>query len=189
MTMTGAQTLHGAVLILASDGTEESELAGPRDMLRAAGYDALIASPGKAVVAATVLDAPGRRFAADLALEEAARADAATPFAGLLLPGGLVNPDRLRREAAAVDLVRAFMAGRRPVAAICHGPWLLAEAGVLTGRHVTSWPAIRRDLEHAGAHWSDAPVVVDDRLVTSRMPDDVPAFAQALLDLLRATKN
>jgi protease I len=110
---------------------------------------------------------------------EDARAD---DYDGLLLPGGVMNPDKLRSYPAAVAFVKAFFDASKPVAAICHGPWTLIDAEVVRGRTVTSWPSLRKDLENAGAHWVDREVVVDGELVTSRKPDDIPAFNEKMLE-------
>ena len=123
----------------------------------------------------------GRKVKVECALEDADEAD----FSALVLPGGQINPDILRMEEKAVRLVQDFCDADKPVAAICHGPWLLAEADVIDGRQVTSWPSIRTDLENAGADVEDAEVVVDGNLITSRMPDDIPAFTKALIAALR----
>ena len=116
----------------------------------------------------------------DVVLSQANHAD----YDALVLPGGVINPDKLRMEPAAVDFVRAFDHARKPLAAICHGPWLLAEAGTAKGRAVTSWASIRTDLENAGGLWRDEEVVRDGHVITSRKPDDIPAFSQAVIDAL-----
>ena len=172
------------VLILASDGFEEDELFVPLDRLRAAGCEVTIAAPSKGSIQATVLDAPGRSIDTDIAIAavDAARYDA------LLLPGGLINPDRLRTDAAAIAIVRAFVGALKPVGAICHGPWLLVEADALRGRRATGWRSIRTDLRNAGAIVvDDAAVVVDGAIVTAVGPGDSLAFADALLGLLAST--
>ena len=120
----------------------------------------------------------------DLTLDEAEQAD----FDALLLPGGQINPDKLRMEEKAVQLVREFCDAGKPVAAICHGPWLLAEADVIEGKTVTSWPSIRTDLSNAGANVVDQEVVQDGQLITSRKPDDIPAFSEALIKALEKQK-
>ncbi len=170
------------VLIIATDGFEESELFGPRDILRAAGIEVRLAAPTSSPIQATVMDDPGRTIRPDLVIA-AARAE---DFDALLLPGGVRNPDSLRTDQAAIALIRAFAAAGKPVAAICHGPWLLVEADLLRGRRATCWPSIRTDLANAGALLADEAAVTDGNLVTSRKPDDVPAFTAALIALLAA---
>jgi protease I len=168
------------VLIVATDGFEESELFGPREILLGRAADVVLASPDLKPIQATVHDDPGKTIRPDITMEQARVED----FDALILPGGVRNPDHLRTNKAAVDLVRAFVEEGKPVAAICHGPWLLVEADVLRGRTATSWPSIRTDLRNAGANVIDEPAVIDGNLVTSRKPDDVPAFTQALISLI-----
>ena len=168
------------VLIMATDRFEESELFGPRERLLAAGARVSLASLEKRPIQATVHDEPGKTIAPDMTLGEVDAAD----YDALLLPGGVGNPDRLRMEPEAVAIVREFDAAKKPVAAICHGPWLLAEADIVRGRTVTSWPSIRTDLKNAGATVVDEEAVTDGNLITSRNPDDVPAFTDALIDAL-----
>lgn len=172
------------VLIVASDGFEESELFGPREILLRRGSKVILASPDLKPIQATVHDDPGKTIRPDLTVEEAKAED----FDALILPGGVRNPDHLRTNKAAVDLVRAFVGQGKPVAAICHGPWLLVEADVLRGRTATSWPSIRTDLRNAGANVIDEPAVTDGNIVTSRKPDDVPAFTDALIHLVEQTQ-
>ena len=165
------------VLIMATNRFEESELFGPRDILLGKGAEVTLASLDMEEIEATVHDVPGKRIAPDLTFAEA---DAAK-FDALLLPGGVGNPDRLRTDAAAIALIKAFDAAGKPIGAICHAPWLLAEADVLRGRRATSWPSIRTDIRNAGAKVVDEAAVTDGHLVTSRKPDDVPAFTAALI--------
>jgi len=120
----------------------------------------------------------GDSFKVDVALDDASPSD----YDALLLPGGVMNPDHLRQDTQAVSFVRDFFAAHKPVAAICHGPWMLAEADVIDGRKVTSWPSIRTDLKNAGAEWVDQEVVTDQGLVTSRKPDDIPAFNRKMVE-------
>jgi protease I len=122
-------------------------------------------------------DDKGDRFTVDRVLSECSAAD----FDALVLPGGVANPDRLRTEPAAVKLVRDFMESDKPVAAICHGPWLLVEAGAVKGRTITSWPSLKTDIRNAGGEWVDKPVQVDQKLITSRKPADLPAFCQRIV--------
>ena len=170
------------VLIMATDRFEESELFGPRDILLERGAKVTLASIDRAEIQATVHDEPGRTIAPELTIAEADEGD----YDALLLPGGVGNPDRLRTEAKAIDLIRAFDAAGKPVAAICHGPWLLVEADIVRGKTVTSWPSIRTDLRNAGGEVIDKAAVTDGHLVTSRNPDDVPAFTEALVAAIEA---
>jgi protease I len=170
------------VLIMATDGFEESELFGPREILKRNGVQVLLASPRMAPIQATVRDDPGRTVCPDLLIADARVEE----FDALVLPGGVINPDQLRADAGAVALIRAFAAQGKPVAAICHGPWLLVEADLLRGRRATAWPSIRTDLRNAGAQLVDEPAVVDGNIVTSRSPEDIEAFTAALMALLEA---
>ena len=168
------------VLIVATDGFEESELFGPREILLGRSAEVVLASPDLAPIQATVHDDPGKTIRPDITVEQARVED----FDALILPGGVRNPDHLRTNETVVNLVRAFAGQGKPVAAICHGPWLLVEADVLRGRTATSWPSIRTDLRNAGANVIDEAAVTDGNLVTSRKPDDVPAFTEALIGLI-----
>lgn len=168
------------VLIMATDGFEESELFGPRDLLLSEGAEVILASPGRSPIQATVMDDPGKTIRPDLTIAEAQAGD----YDALILPGGVRNPDSLRQEREAVDLIQAFCAARKPVAAICHGPWLLVEADVVRGRTVACWPSIATDLRNAGAAVVDEAAVVDGNIVTSRRPGDVPQFTEALIRLM-----
>ena len=170
------------ILIVSTDGFEESELFGPREILLGRGAEVVLASPDLNPIQATVHDDPGKTIRPDMTVDQVRAED----FDALILPGGVRNPDHLRTNKAAVDLVRAFAEQGRPVAAICHGPWLLVEADVLRGRTATSWPSIRTDLRNAGANVIDEAAVTDGNLVTSRKPDDVPAFTEALIKLVEA---
>lgn len=165
------------VLIMASNGFEQDELFVPLERLRKAGCEVRLAAPSLEPIRATVMDDPGRWITPDLTIAEADVAG----WNALLLPGGLINPDHLRTNTAAVSLVRAFLDGDKAVGAICHGPWLLIEAEGVSGRHVTGWHSIRTDLRNAGGRVSDGPVVCDGRLVTAVGPQDSAAFADALL--------
>ncbi len=168
------------IMILATNGFEQSELEKPRQSLLDAGYEVIVVSPESGEITGWDDKNWGRKVKVDMSLDNASEGD----FDALLLPGGQINPDILRMEQKAVQLVRDFCESGKPVAAICHGPWLLAEADVLDGRTVTSWPSIRTDLENAGADVVDQAVAVDGNLITSRKPDDIPAFTQALIDAL-----
>ena len=171
------------VLIMATNRFEESELFGPRDILLGEGATVTLASLDRGEIMATVHDDPGRTIAPDLTIAEARVDD----YDALLLPGGVGNPDRLRSDEGAVALIRDFDAAKKPIGAICHAPWLLAEADVLRGRRVTSWPSIRTDIRNAGAEVVDEAAVTDRHIVTSRNPGDVPAFTAALIAAIEAS--
>lgn len=175
---------NAKVLIVATDGFEESELFGPRQTLIERGADVRLASPSLSPIQATVHDDPGRTIRPDLTIEQA-RAD---DFDALILPGGVRNPDTLRMNQPAIALIRAFADAGKPIAAICHGPWLLVEADLVRGRTATSWPSIRTDLRNAGAKVVDEPAVTDGNIITSREPDDVPAFTEALIRLIEGSR-
>ena len=168
------------VLIVATDGFEEWELFGPLQILRERGAEVVLASPKLDPIQATVHDDPGKTIRPDLTVEQANADD----FDALILPGGVRNPDALRTNARAIQLISEFASQGKPVAAICHGPWLLVEADLLRGRTATSWPSIRTDLRNAGATVVDEAVAVDGNIVTSRKPDDVDAFTSALVELV-----
>jgi protease I len=170
------------VLIVASDGFVEWELFGPRQILAKRGAEVVLAAPTGDPIQATVHDDPGKTIRPDLTIPEANADD----FDALILPGGVRNPDHLRTNAEAIQLIRDFAAQGKPVAAICHGPWLLVEADLLRGRTATSWPSIRTDLRNAGARVVDEAVIVDGNIVTSRKPDDVEAFTGAVIDLIES---
>jgi protease I len=168
------------VLIMATDRFEESELFGPRERLMERGADVKLASPDLDEIMATVHDEPGKRIKPDLTIRDSRAAD----FDALILPGGVGNPDKLRTHEDAIGLIREFASAGKPVAAICHGPWLLVEADLLRGRKATSWKSIRTDLRNAGAEVVDEEVVIDDNIITSRKPDDVPAFTDAVIEAI-----
>lgn len=168
------------VLIMATDGFEQSELEEPKELLEDAGYEVLVASPEEGSIQGWDEDDWGDDVDVDLSVDEANADD----FDALLLPGGQINPDKLRMDPQAVQLVRDFVDAGKPVAAICHGPWLLVEADAVRGKRVTSWPSVRTDLKNAGADVVHEEAVVDGQLVTSRKPDDIPAFVKALQGLL-----
>ncbi|MEO5640427.1 MAG: type 1 glutamine amidotransferase domain-containing protein [Sphingomicrobium sp.] len=168
------------ILIIATDGFEESELFGPRAILLGKGARVTLASLDLKPIQATVHDDPGKTIRPDLVIREARAAD----YDAMILPGGVRNPDTLRLNGEAIALIKAFAAADKPVAAICHGPWLLVEADLVRGRRVTSWPSIRTDLRNAGAEVVDEAAVTDEPLVTSRNPDDVAAFTEALIALI-----
>jgi len=168
------------VLIVATDGFEEWELFGPKQILEQRGAEVALASLKTDPIQATVHDDPGRTIRPDLTVEQAIAED----FDALILPGGVRNPDTLRLHANVIDLIRDFDRQGKPVAAICHGPWLLVEADLLRGRRATSWPSIRTDLRNAGANVVDEAAVVDGNIITSRKPDDVEEFTAAVIDLV-----
>lgn len=170
------------VAIMATDGVEEVELTAPMDALKGAGADVSIVAPAPGSIQAMNKDVePGRKIPVDAALG-GIQPDT---FDGLVLPGGTTNPDKLRLLPDAVAFVRHFVEAGKPIAAICHGPWTLIEAGAVKGKRLTSWPSLQTDLRNAGAAaWVDQDVIVDGQLVTSRKPDDLPAFCRELLNLL-----
>ncbi|MEC3951300.1 type 1 glutamine amidotransferase domain-containing protein [Sphingobium sp. HWE2-09] len=163
------------ILIVATDGFEQSELFDPRQALIDAGAEVVLASPDTKPIQGMQHDEKGDTITPEITLDAVKIAE----YDGLILPGGVANPDTLRTNDKAVEIVRAFVESGKPVAAICHGPWLLVEAGVVSGRTVTSWPSVRTDLSNAGATVVDQAVVVDGNLITSRKPDDIPAFVDA----------
>lgn len=170
------------VAILAADGVERVELEQPREALTSNGARTDLVSIHQGRIAARDHDLdPAGEFPVDVLVREVSVGD----YDALVLPGGTVNPDKLRTDQGAVDFVRAFVESGKPVAAICHGPWTLVEAGVVAGRTVTSYPSIRTYLRNAGATVVDRAVAVDGNLITSRNPDDLPAFCATLVDVLR----
>ncbi len=170
------------VLIIATDGFEQSELFEPRRALLEAGVRVTLASNKSDPIQGMKHHEKGDTIRPDASIRDVDPAD----YDALVIPGGVANPDMMRTEADALRIVRDFFAADKPVAAICHGPWLLAEADVVDGRLMTSWPSIRTDLRNAGAEVVDREVVVDGRLITSRKPDDIPAFNKALLEMIEA---
>ncbi|HIX00128.1 MAG TPA: type 1 glutamine amidotransferase [Candidatus Nesterenkonia stercoripullorum] len=180
-----AETLQGKrVAILSADGVERVELEQPREALERAGAQTEVLSihDGEIKARENDLDEAGT-FTVDGLVADASVGD----YDALLLPGGTVNPDQLRVDKDAVSFVRDFVESGKPVAAICHGPWTLIEAGVATGRTLTSFPSIRTDLRNAGANVVDQEVVVDKNLITSRSPEDLPAFSEAIVSQLAGT--
>lgn len=178
------------VAILATDGVEEVELTEPREALERAGARTMLVAPSSAHPSDASAGTPKRAIRAwqhdhwgseipiDVSLEDARAGD----FDALMLPGGVMNPDRLRMDARAVEFVRAFFIAAKPVAAICHAPWMLVEADVVRGRTLTSWPSLRTDVRNAGGDWVDREVVTDEGLVTSRKPDDIPSFNRKMIE-------
>ena len=165
--------------LVANEGVEQVELTEPWRAVEEAGGRPMLIAPDadKKVQAFNHLD-KADTFAVDMAISEANPAE----FDGLMLPGGVANPDQLRTFPEAVQFVKGFFDAKKPVAAICHGPWTLVEAGVLKGRTITSWPSLQTDVRNAGGNWVDEEVVVDDGIVTSRKPDDIPAFNKKMIE-------
>ena len=180
MEQVASKPLQGKrVAMLMTDGVEQIEYTSPRSFLEEQGATVVLLSPksaGDEVQGFNHLQ-PADRFKVDMNVADAKPAD----FDGLVLPGGVANPDQLRMSKEAIAFIRDFDAQDKMVAAICHGPWTLIDAGIATGKHLTSWPSLKRDLTNAGAEWSDEQVVLDARLITSRKPDDLPAFNDMLL--------
>lgn len=173
------QKLNGCrVAILATDGFEQSELFEPRKALLDAGADVKVVSPKDGEIKGWKHADWGEKCKVDLSLEDAEAAE----FDALMLPGGVMNPDKLRMNEKAIEFIRGFTMKEKPIAAICHGPWTLIDAGYVTGKKMTSWPSLRADLSNAGAKWVDEEVVVDHGLVTSRKPDDLPAFNRRMIE-------
>ena len=168
------------ILIVATDGFEEWELFGPREILQKRGAEVVLASLKLDTIQATVHDDPGKTIRPDLTIDDASADD----FDALILPGGVRNPDHLRIHGNVIELIKAFNRQGKPIGAICHGPWLLVEADLLRGRTATSWPSIRTDLKNAGATVVDDAAVTDGNIVTSRNPDDVEVFTNAIIDLI-----
>lgn len=182
--MTTQQPLSGRrIAVLATDGFEQSELKEPKRLLEEAGATVHVIAPGGAseIKGWDVKDW-GDSVKVDAPLDNADAND----YDALVLPGGVINPDKLRLEDKAIALVKAFNAASKPIAAICHGPWTLINAELVEGRKMTSWPSLRTDLENAGAQWEDSEVVHDGNLITSRKPDDIPAFTKTLISAIAA---
>lgn len=174
------ETLNGKrVAILATNGFEQAELEKPRQALHEAGAQTVIVSPEKGKIRGWDMKEWGREVEVDASLDAADVND----FDALQLPGGVMNPDHLRMNPKAVEFVKQFFESGKPVAAICHAPWMLVEADVVAGVTPTSWPSLRTDLQNAAANWVDQEVVRDGNLVTSRKPDDIPAFNREMIAL------
>lgn len=170
------------VAILATNGFEQSELMEPLERLKDAGFSVQVVSPKGPQIRAWKDKDWGDSVDVDAVLSSVSPND----YHALVLPGGVINPDALRTDAAAIEFIKGFDAAGKPLAAICHGPWLLVEAGAAKGREVTSWASVKTDLTNAGARWRDAEVVVDGHIITSRKPDDLPAFCRAIVDAVNA---
>ncbi len=175
-----AQLTGRKVAFLATDGVEEVELTAPWNALKAAGADVVLLSDKTGEIQAVNHREKGQRFPVDREVSNAQ----AQEFDALVLPGGVANPDKLRTNKDAVRFVREFMEADKPVAAVCHGPWLLVEADAVRGRTLTSWPSLQTDIKNAGGAWVDKQVQLDQKLLTSRKPDDLPAFCAQLVSLL-----
>lgn len=173
------QPLAGkTIAFLATNGVEQIELTQPWQAIKDAGGDVQLVSLEKGQIQGVNHDEKADSFAVDKTVNNVQAAD----YDALVLPGGVFNPDALRVERKAVEFVRDFFKQSKPVAAICHGPWMLVEADVVRGRKVTSWPSLKTDLENAGAEWVDEECVCDQGLVTSRNPDDLPAFCDKAIE-------
>ncbi len=170
------------IAIVATDGFEQSKLFEPRKTLLAAGAEVDIVAPQGGSIQGVSHGKKGKTIAVDREIDTAKPED----YAALVLPGGVANPDKLRTDARVVDFVRAFVDAHKPIAAICHGPWTLIEAGGVKGHKTTSWPSLKTDLQNAGAEWVDQEVVVENGLITSRKPDDLPAFCRAIIAEFKA---
>jgi protease I len=169
------------VAILVENGFEQVEMTGPREALEQAGAGTDLISPVKGKVKGWAHTKWGDEFEVDVQLSDANPDD----YDALLLPGGVMNPDKLRLHPDAIEFVRRFVDEGKPIAAICHGPWMLINAGAARGRTMTSWPSLQADLSNAGANWVDQEVVVDNGIVTSRKPDDIPAFNRKMIEEFR----
>jgi len=173
------------VAMLVADGFEQVELTEPRKALEDAGADPRIVSPAQGRVKGWNMKDWGDTFPVDVPLDQANAGD----YDALVLPGGVMNPDKLRMNPKAVAFVRAFFEAAKPIAAICHGPWTLINAGAVEGRRMTSYPSLEADLRNAGANWVDQEVVVDNGLVTSRNPHDLPAFNRKMVEEFHEGKH
>lgn len=173
------------VAVLVDDGFEQIELLEPRKALNQAGAETSIVSPKNDRVRGWNFTEWGDELSVDVALDRARPQD----FDALLLPGGVINPDALRIQPKAIDFIKAFFDAGKPVASICHGPWTIIEAGAARGRRIASWPSLKTDLKNAGAEWVDHEVVVDGNLVTSRKPDDIPAFNREMIGLFSRVRT
>ncbi len=165
------------VLFIATDGVEQVELTEPWNALKAEGAELTLASPEPGKIQAVRKMEKGDNFPVDRTLEQVNASD----FDALVLPGGVANPDTLRMDKRAVAIVREFFEADKPIAAICHAPWLLVEADAVRGRTLTSWPSLQTDIRNAGGTWVDKQVQVDQKLITSRKPDDLPAFCKRIV--------
>ena len=180
-----AENLRGKrVAILATDGFEQVELTEPKKALDEAGATTEVVSPKGGAIKGWKFKEWGDSVKVDRTLDEAKARD----YDALVLPGGVISPDHLRTEPKAVEFVKDFVSSGKTIAAICHGPWMLVEAGVVKGKTMTSWPSIRTDLRNAGANVVDQEVVTDGQFITSRKPDDLPAFSHTIIERLSGVK-
>lgn len=176
-----ASNLKGKkIAILATDGFEQVELTEPRKALDEAGAATVVIAPKSGEIRGWHTKQWGETVKVDKTVENANPND----YDALVLPGGVMNPDHLRMNAGAVNFVRQFIASGKPIGAICHGPWMLIEAGAVKGKTITSWPSLKTDLKNAGANWVDQEVAMDGTFITSRKPDDIPAFSRAIIDIV-----
>ena len=182
--MSEQKKLNGRrIAIIATDGFEQSELMEPQRLLSEAGATVEVIAPGdSSEIKGWDSGDWGKSVKVDKSVDEAVPND----YDALVLPGGVINPDKLRLEPKVIALIKAFGHDKKPIAAICHGPWTLIDAGLAKDRKMTSWPSLRTDLENAGANWRDEEVVHDGNLITSRKPDDIPAFVNKLVEVLAA---
>ncbi|MFY9938555.1 MAG: type 1 glutamine amidotransferase domain-containing protein [Silvibacterium sp.] len=181
-----AEKLKGKkIAILATDGFEQVELIEPKKALEDAGATTEIISPRSGEIKGWNFRDWGDKVKVDKTLDQVRPAN----YDALVLPGGVINPDHLRMEPKAVSFVKEFAESGKPVAAICHGPWTLVEAGVVQGRKMTSWPSLKTDLKNAGANWVDEQAVIDGNFITSRKPDDLPAFNQKIIEMVADNKQ
>ncbi len=176
---------NARIAILATDGYERSELREPLEKLREKGAEVVVLSIKEGEIRSWDKDDWGDSVPVDGLVKDASTAE----YDALVLPGGQINPDLLRVNEDAIDFIRAFAKSGKTLAAICHAPWLLVEAGALKGRNVTSYPSIRTDVENAGGKWEDSEVVVDQAIVTSRNPDDLPAFIDKIVEEIREGRH
>jgi protease I len=184
--MNDSKQLKGKkIAILATNGFEQSELFDPKEALEASGAKVDVVSPESGEIKGWKNKDWGKSIAVDVVLDQAK----AETYDAVMLPGGVINPDQLRMNPKAVDFVKSFVTAKKPIAAICHGPQTLIETGVVKGKTLTSWPSLKTDLKNAGATWVDEEVVVDHGLVTSRKPDDIPAFNQKMIQAFSETKG
>jgi protease I len=181
----GSNLAGKKIAILATDGFEYVELVEPKKALEAAGAKADVISPKEGKIKGWNHTDWGDSVQVNVSLKSAKESD----YDALLLPGGVINPDTLRQNKDAVKFVKSFFDAHKPVAAICHGPWMLVEAGVVRGRKLTSWPSLQTDIRNAGGDWVDEQVVTDQGLITSRKPDDIPAFNKKVVEEIAEGKH
>jgi protease I len=173
------------IAFLATDGFEQAELLDPRKALDDAGATTVVIAPKAGEIRAWNMKDWGKTIKVDKTLADANPND----YDALVLPGGVINPDHLRMDPAAINFIKKFVETGRTTAAICHGPWTLVEAGVVRGKTVTSWPSVKTDLKNAGANWVDQEVVTDGQFIFSRKPDDIPAFSRTIIDHISNNAN